>query len=131
MNYCAKYCVFSWSTFSQFLRTDFYSRICTLIILIWYYTHKRNKDTQHTWESNDWQTPNSYLYQTEWIIPWYQRYSKKSKISLLFKNYLLSEISCLMTRFSKTKFFPWNTNNEDRNGVNKQNTYKHQILRER
>ena len=59
----------------------------------------------------------SYLCLTEWIIH-------------LQKSYLL--IRCY-----KSRFFLWNTNNNDRNGVNKQNTHTHthththQTLRER
>ena len=41
-------------------------------------------------------------------------------MSLLFKNYSLVEVIHLFIRFNKTKFFPWNTKNTDRNGVNKQ-----------
>ena len=43
-------------------------------------------------------------------------------MSLLFKNYSLVEIKYLLIRFSKTKFFPQNIKNTDRNGVNKLNT---------
>ena len=42
-------------------------------------------------------------------------------MSLLFKNYSLVEVAYLLIRFNKTKFFPWNTNKTDGNGVNKQN----------
>ena len=38
----------------------------------------------------------------------------------LFKNYSLVD---LLIRWNKTKSFLWNTNNNDRNGVNKQNTH--------
>ena len=38
-----------------------------------------------------------------------------------FKNYLLVEVTCLLFRCNETKFFLWNPNNTDRNGVNKQN----------
>ena len=44
---------------------------------------------------------------------------------LLFKNYLLVEVMYLLIRFSKSKFFPWNTNSTEGNGVNKQNTHTH------
>ena len=43
----------------------------------------------------------------------------------LFKNYSLVEVVYLLIRFNTTKFFLWNTNNTDRNGVNKQNTHTH------
>ena len=42
---------------------------------------------------------------------------------LLFKNYSLAEVPCWLIRFNKTKFFPWNTKNSDRNGINKENTH--------
>ena len=44
-------------------------------------------------------------------------------MSFLLKNYSLVESVYLFIRCNKTKFFLWNTNNTDRNGVNKQNTY--------
>ena len=48
-------------------------------------------------------------------------------MSFLFKDYSLAEVSYLLIRFNKAKFL-WNTNNTERNGVNKHNT---QTLRER
>ena len=42
---------------------------------------------------------------------------------LLFKNYSLVEVAYLFIRCNKTRFFLWNTNNTDRNGVNKQKTH--------
>ena len=44
-------------------------------------------------------------------------------MSFLLKNNSLVEVVYLFIRCNKTKFFLWNTNNTDRNGVNKQNTY--------
>ena len=44
-------------------------------------------------------------------------------MSFLFKNYSLFEVVHLCIRCNKTKFFLWNTNNTDKNGVNKQNTH--------
>ena len=38
---------------------------------------------------------------------------------LLFKNYSLIEVKYFLIRFSKSKFFPGNTNTTDRNGVKK------------
>ena len=43
-------------------------------------------------------------------------------ISLLLKNYWLVEVIYLLIRFIKTKAFLWNKNNNDRNGINEQNT---------
>ena len=45
-------------------------------------------------------------------------------MSLLLSNYSLMQVTYMLIRFSKTKFFPWNKN-IDRNGVNKQNMDKH------
>ena len=39
--------------------------------------------------------------------------------TLLIKNYSVVEVIYLLIRFSKSNFFPRNTNNADRNGVNK------------
>ena len=41
----------------------------------------------------------------------------------LFKNYSLVKVIYLLIRCYKTRFFLGNTNNTDRNGVNKQHTY--------
>ena len=48
-------------------------------------------------------------------------------MSFLFKNYSLVKVIYiyLLIRCYKTRFFQWNTNNADRNGVNKQNTHTH------
>ena len=46
-------------------------------------------------------------------------------MSFLFKNYSLVEVIYLLIRCYKTRFFLRNTNNTDRNGVNKQNTHTH------
>ena len=42
-------------------------------------------------------------------------------MSFLLKNYSLVEVY-MFIRCNKTKFFLWNTNNAERNGVNKQKT---------
>ena len=44
-------------------------------------------------------------------------------MSSIFKNYSLTEVIYLLIRFNETNFFPRNTKNTDRNGVNKQNTH--------
>ena len=44
-------------------------------------------------------------------------------MSFLLKNYSLVEVAYLFIKCNKTKFLPWNTNNTDRNGVNKQKTH--------
>ena len=42
---------------------------------------------------------------------------------LLFEKYSFTEAIYLLIRFTKFKFFPWNTNNTDGNSVNTQNTH--------
>ena len=44
-------------------------------------------------------------------------------MSLLFKNYSYVEVTYLLSRSIKTKFFLWNTKNADRNGINEQNMH--------
>ena len=46
-------------------------------------------------------------------------------MSFLFKNYSLVKVMYLLIRCNKTRFFLGNTNNTNRNGVNKQNTHTH------
>ena len=57
------------------------------------------------------------VYVLHWIICWYQN------LLLLFKNHSL--ISHTSVRFSKTKFFPWNKKNTDRNDANEQKAHRH------
>ena len=65
---------------------------------------------------------SSYLYHIKWMIYWYQKiYFTEFHNVFAFQTYSLVEVTYLLIRFNKTKFFPWNTNNTDRNGVNKQN----------
>ena len=44
-------------------------------------------------------------------------------MSFLLKNYSLVESEYLFIRCNNTIFFLWNTNNTDKNGVNKQTTH--------
>ena len=46
-------------------------------------------------------------------------------MGFLFKNYPLVKGIYLLIRCWKGRFFRWNTNNTDINGVNKQNTHTH------
>ena len=48
---------------------------------------------------------------------------KRPVMSFLFKNYSLVKVMYLLIRCNKTRFFLGNTNNTNRNGVNKQNTH--------
>ena len=45
-------------------------------------------------------------------------------MSFLLKNYSLVESVYLFIRCNKTKFFLQNSNNTDKNGLNKKNTYE-------
>ena len=47
-------------------------------------------------------------------------------MSFLFKNYSLVKVIYLLISCYKTRFFMWNANNIDRNGVNKQNTHENE-----
>ena len=44
-------------------------------------------------------------------------------MSLLFKNCLLAEATCLPIKFNETRSFLWKTKNADKNDVNKQKTH--------
>ena len=63
---------------------------------------------------------SSYLYYTDVFT-----YIKNllSTMSFLYKHYSRVEVIYQLIICSKTKFFLWNTNNTDKNGVNKQNSY--------
>ena len=62
---------------------------------------------------------SSYLYYNEWIYHWHQKFTFHNVFS--FQKWFTCK--------SKTRFFLWNTNNTDRNGVNKQNTSTPNIQR--
>ena len=112
--------------------------------LIWYCTHTHTHTHTNTCRAHSGAsrlthpckykfTPpvmcSSYLYYIKW------NHSLISKIyfpvSFLFKNYSLVKVIYLLIRCYKTWFLLWNTDNTDRNGVNKQNTCTNQTLRER
>ena len=95
------------------------------------HTHTR-QDTQHTPGASSLTHPykyillftrcahSSYFYYTEWVIHWYQKSTFHNDFSLqILFIYLLKPY--LLIRCCNTRFFWWNTNNTDRNGVNKQN----------
>ena len=44
-------------------------------------------------------------------------------MSLLFKNCLLAEATCLPIKFNETRSFLWKTKNADENDVNEQKTH--------
>ena len=59
---------------------------------------------------------SSYLYYIKWLL---------STMSFLFKNYSIVKVIYLLIRCYKTRFFQWNKDNTDRNGVIQQNTHIH------
>ena len=105
------------------------------LIILWFNIRDKqtNKHTAHTGTKNNLLCAHSsYLCYTESIISWYQKFSlQSSTMPLLFKNYSLVKVTYLLIRFNKTKFFPRNTKNTDRNGVNKQNTHQHTLHTQR
>ena len=56
----------------------------------------------------------------KWIILWYQKVTFNNVFS--FQEVLIIH---LLIRCYKTRFFLWNTNNNDRNGVSKENKHTH------
>ena len=94
------------------------------------YAHDIRRTHSHTQGSVDWHTHiniylhqmlcacNSYLYYTTWLIEQFTFHS-------VFSFQKLFTSKSLLIRCYKTRFFQWNTNNTDRNGVNKQNTHTH------
>ena len=59
----------------------------------------------------------------KWIIQWYQNFTFHNIFSVQKSIHL--KIIQLLIRCYKTRFFLWNTNNTDRNGVSKQHTHAH------
>ena len=90
------------------------------LLVLWFDITHKNKDTQQTEGPIDWISK----------IHWYQKFTLHNSIVSLLFNYWLVEMMCLLLRFNKTKFFPWNTKNTYRYGVKKQKT-NHHSLRER
>ena len=55
------------------------------------------------------------------LPPFFQKFTLQSSLmSLLFENYWLAGVTCLLIRLNRTKFFRWNEENIERHGVNKQ-----------
>ena len=143
----------SWGKQQGIKFTDVYhmTRFLAVLWILWFniahtYIHReRNKDTQQAKGPKGWHTHiyiyihydhllcahSSYLCYTEEMIPWYKQFTLQTfTVPLLFKNYWFVQVTHLLIRFNKTKFFPWNTKNTHKSGVNKQNTHAH-LLRER
>ena len=128
----------SWQSWQRVSNPPILWRLCDLMcyfnfMTLWIYTCRAYLSTTRTL----WCVLCSPIICTQQqcvlrsIICRYQRFTLQcSKMSLLFKNYWLVEVAYLLIRFNETKFFPWNTKNSERYGVNKQNTHHHS-LRER
>ena len=93
--------------------------------LIWYHTqiktyntNTRAKRLTHSYKyiSKSPVMCSQQLSVFHWITNcWYQKSTSEiSSLSLLFNNYPLVEITYLLSRFSKTKFFLWDTKNTDK-----------------
>ena len=124
------------------------SLLITHVVFYWYsdfisHTHIK---TQHTQGPVDWHTCmiiylhnllgaySSYLYYIKWLnelFDWYQKifknYSLAKKSYSLFQKLFTCKTPYIcwldVIRCCKTRFFMWNTNYTDRNGVNKQITH--------
>ena len=103
---------------------------CVFLQVLWFDTTQTHKQTQHTRESVHWHTHiNIYLHHLLCAhgscLFYIDIKNLLSTMPFLFKNYSLVEVIYLLTRCYKTRFFLWNTNNTDRNGVNKQKKKTH------
>ena len=84
----------------------------------------RSQSTDLLCKSIDWFLYNTFLehwflYNTCFVVKAHRRNRKPPKVHFsYFKNYSLIEVTHLLIRFNKTKFFLWNTENTDGNGVN-------------
>ena len=96
-------------------------------ILIWHATHSGSNSPTH---------PYKYIFSPLFMCS--QQLSVSHWINNLliqkiyftvfhsvfaFKYFWLVEVTYLLIRFIKTRFFPWNTKNTDRYGVNKEITH--------
>ena len=113
---------------------------CCYSTLIWYQAHTSTHTHTHTHTHTctqgpvDWHSHiniylchllcahSSYLYYIEWIIHRCQEFTFHN-VFFFPKKYSLVEVIYLLIRCCKTRFFLWNTNKTDRNGVNKQNIH--------
>ena len=107
------------------------------LLVLWFdITHTNthtHEDTQHTQGPVNWHahiniylyhllcSHSSYLYYTEWITHWYQKFTFHNVFS--FQKLCACKVIYLLIRCYESRFFLWNTNNTDRNGVNKQKTH--------
>ena len=116
---------------SSLLRSD----KCDAFLVLWFDITHRERHTTHS-GANRLTYPYKYIFtppfmcsQQLFLLHWMNN-SLISKIYFpqylfFFKNYSLVKVIYLLIRCYKTRFFLWNTNNTDRNGVNKQNTHIH------
>ena len=99
-------------------------------LMIWYYGSTRVEpwylSTRRTLSWHTYYTPPVMCSQQLYVLyridnPQVSKFYFPLCIWFL-KNYSLVEFMYLLIRFYKRKFFPWNTNNTDGNGINKANT---------
>ena len=99
---------------------------------LWFDITHKNKDTQQTLGPIECQrdryilTPPVMCSQQFSVLHWMNLHwitLQSSTMFLLLKKYRLVEVTYLLIRFNKTKFFPWNTKNAERCGISKKNTH--------
>ena len=100
--------------------------------LIWYHTHTHTHT--HTAHSGVSRMIDPYKYIFKPTVTCSQQLSllqwmKNSMTSNIFFPYCLFFSKIMLIRCYKTRFFLWNTNNTDRNGVNKTHTHTHTYTR--
>ena len=89
-------------------------------------THTHTHTHTHTahWVVSQLAYPCKYIF-TSPVICSQQLPLLLFKMSFLFAKNSLVKVIYLVIRFYMTSFVLWNTNNTNRNGVNKQNTHAH------
>ena len=109
------------------------AQMALLLLVFWFHITHRQKLTGHTRTNIVTETCKYILTlpvicaQQQHVLHWMskcliQKFTLRNfKMSLLFKNYSLVEVICVLIRFNK---FPLsNTKNTDKNGINGQNTH--------
>ena len=101
--------------------------------ILWCKTHKQIKLKTNRDQSIDWThikiltlpfMCTQKLPVLYWINNLIQKFTlQRWTLFSLFKNYSFVEVIHMLVRFSKTKFFLWNTSNADKNGINEQNIH--------
>ena len=128
----------SWSMLYATRHQVYWGLTCGFLLVLWFnitdtQTHLY-KDTQHTQGPAYWHTHiNIYLHQllcahSSYLVITLNEELTEIKNLLSTRFFFISKMihlqkSYLLIRCYKARFFLWKTNNTDRNGVNKQNTY--------